>query len=87
MKKFLSCLAFVLVFFVLLLAVTNVLIPKELNRYYILNEYLEAHPEENMHDVQVFGSCHAYTSFNLVYLEELTGEVQVTQVTHGNCRY
>lgn len=74
MKKLLSCLAFVLVFFVLLLAVTNVLIPKELNRYYILNEYLETHPEENMHDVQVFGACHSYTSFNPVYLEELTGE-------------
>ena len=73
MKKFLSCVAFVLVTLLLLSVATDVLTPKSQNRYYILEKYLKANPEQNEHDVQVFGSCHSYTSFNPMYLEQRTG--------------
>ncbi len=74
MKKIVSCIAFVLLTLLLVFAVTDVLMPKALNRYYILGKYLEENPEHYLHDVQVFGSCHSYTSFNPVYLEEISGE-------------
>lgn len=53
--------------------------PKATNRYYILEKYLDEN--DGAYDVQVFGSCHSYTSFNPVYLEEQTG---VTGFVYGN---
>lgn len=69
----LSCLVFCAVAMLLLHQFTDLLTPKSQNRYYILEKYLEDHPEQHMHDVQVFGSCHSYTSFNPMYLEQRTG--------------
>ena len=73
MKKIISCIAFVLLLAFLLVQTTEVLTLKPANRYYILKKYLEENPEKNSYDVKVFGSCHAYTSFNPVYLKESTG--------------
>lgn len=81
MKKFISCVIFVLLFLFMLNLGTDILTPKAENRYYMLEKYLEEHPEDYLHDVQIFGSCHAYTSFNPVHFEELTG---VSAFVYGN---
>lgn len=72
-KSIVGCVVFVALVLYLLSGVTEVLTPKFENRYYILEDYLEKNPEENLHDIQVFGSCHAYTSFNPAYMEEAYG--------------
>ena len=71
MKKFLSCIVFCLILLGLLDQVGEVLISKPYNRYYILEKHLEEIGTD--FDVQVFGSCHSYTSFNPNYLLEQTG--------------
>ena len=71
MKKFLSCICFCLILFGLMLRVEDILIPKTTNRYYILEKYLSG--IETDFEVQVFGSCHSYTSFNPNTLREQTG--------------
>lgn len=76
-----SCLLFFLVLCFALNWVTDILIPKSTNRCYILEKYLEEHPEHNLSDVGVFGSCHAYTSFDPVYLKERTG---IDSFVYGN---
>lgn len=68
-----SCLLFSLIFSILFVQLSDILIPKPQNRYYILEKYLDEHPEQTQHDVQVFGSCHSYTSFDPIYLEKKTG--------------
>lgn len=40
----------------------DISVSKEANRYYILEDYLEQ--KQDKYDVQIYGSCHAYTSFN-----------------------
>lgn len=71
MKKILSCLCFCLIIISLLSPINEILISKTHNRYYILEKYLEEIGTE--FDVQVYGSCHAYTSFNPNCLKENTG--------------
>lgn len=73
MKKIISCVAFIALVLCMLSVATEILTPKFENRYYILENYLEENPEDNLHDVQIFGSCHSYTSFNPVYMEEVSG--------------
>ena len=73
MKKIISFAICITLILILICGVSEILIPKSQNRYYILNTYLENHPEENLFDVKIFGSCHAYTSFNPVYMEECSG--------------
>lgn len=80
-KFFVSCLLFSLLFLMLLNQLTDVLIPKSQNRYYILEKFLDEHPEQTQHDVQVFGSCHSYTSFDPIYLEKEAG---VRSFVYGN---
>lgn len=41
------------------------------NRYYYLEDYVESRNES--YEVQVYGSCHAYTSFNARYFTEKHG--------------
>ena len=72
-KSLVGCVVFVALVLCLFSGLTEILTPKFENRYYILEDYLEKHPEENLHDIQVFGSCHAYTSFNPAYMEEAYG--------------
>lgn len=71
MKKFLSCILFCLILFGLIGQVGDILISKPYNRYYMLEKHLEEIGTE--FDVQVFGSCHSYTSFNPNTLREQTG--------------
>lgn len=73
MKKLISCVVFVSLILCLICEATEILTPKTQNRYYMLEDYLEKHPEEKLHNVQIFGSCHAYTSFNPIYMEERSG--------------
>lgn len=73
MKKVISCLLFCALIVGSLVSLNALLIPKADNRYYMIKQYLVDNPQQNMHDVQVYGSCHAYTSFNPLYLEERTG--------------
>ena len=73
LKILVSCVLFVALTLHLLGVAADILTPKFENRYYVLEDYLEDHPEHNLHDVKIFGSCHAYTSFNPVYMEEVTG--------------
>ncbi len=73
MKKLISWLLVAVLAVLLLVQVNQLVIPKVDNRYYILQQYLREHPEQNLHDVQIFGSCHAYTSFDPRCLEAETG--------------
>ena len=73
MKKVISCLLFCALIVGTLIPLNAFLIPKGDNRYYMMEQYLQENPEQNLHDVQVYGSCHAYTSFNSLYFEEFTG--------------
>ncbi len=81
MKKIISCVAFCVLVLFLAGQFTELLTPKSQNRYYILEQYLRENPKQNEHDVQVFGSCHSYTSFNPMYLEAETG---VSAFVYGN---
>lgn len=71
MKKIISCIIFILLTLLILCQVTDLLMPKAINRYYIMDKYLAEN--DIYRDVQVFGSCHTYTSFNPVVLEKNTG--------------
>lgn len=70
MKRFLSSLAFFLIFITLLSGINEILVEKNLNRYYILSRELKNIEDV---DVQVYGSCHAYTSFDSNYFSEQYG--------------
>jgi len=67
-KNVFSCLLFCLLIAFLISQVNGILLNKVNNRYYILEDFIEEKDEK--YDVQVFGSCHAYTSFNPKRLEE-----------------
>ncbi len=71
MKKVLSCIAFCLILFGLLHQAGEILISKPYNRYYHLEKHLEEIGSD--FDVQIYGSCHSYTSFNPNTLREQTG--------------
>lgn len=62
MKRIICCVVFFLLVVLLITSLNNILIPKSINRYYMFDKHL-AELDQNF-DVQVFGSCHAYTSFN-----------------------
>lgn len=80
-KRTVLCIVFCLIVALLIKGLSDVLIPKSMNRYYILEQYLKDHPEDNEHDVMVFGSCHSYTSFDPLYLEARTG---ISAFVYGN---
>jgi len=71
MKKVISCIIFLIIAVALLLSVSEILVPKATNRYYILEKHIEELNKD--FDVQIFGSCHSYTSFNPIYFEQQTG--------------
>ena len=79
MKNLISCVIFCSITIFLIVKINNILIPKSTNRYYILEKYLEENEKE--YDVNVFGSCHSYTSFNPMILEE---ETNITGFVYGN---
>ena len=67
MKKIIPIVAFCLICAVGFLRLNDIFVEKYINRCYMLAEHLETIEDI---DVQVFGSCHAYTSFNSLYFEE-----------------
>ena len=70
-KTAISCCAFVSIVVFLFLTLNSVSLNKINNRYYVLGQFLK---EDNRnYDVQVYGACHAYTSFNAKYFEEEYG--------------
>lgn len=73
LRRFLLVIAFLILFLLIVNRLSDIVVPKNTNRYYILQEYLKEHPEENRQDVMVFGSCHAYTSFNPLAFQQNTG--------------
>ena len=70
MKKIVRVIAFAIVFILLFETANNILVVKSTNRYYMLSQELK---EQKSYDVQVFGSCHAYSSLNPIVLEEEYG--------------
>lgn len=59
------------VFVGFLASANEVLLRKEDNRYYILDKELERLDEQ--YDLQVYGSCHAYSSFNTQWVRDELG--------------
>lgn len=70
-RNILTCLLFVVLLFSSIVWVNHIVIEKETNRYYMMDKELEKQTEP--FDVEVFGSCHAYTSFNPVQFEHEQG--------------
>lgn len=62
MRRIICCVIFSLLLVLLITSLNNILIPKSTNRYFILEKHLSE--LDQSFDVQVFGSCHSYTSFN-----------------------
>ena len=67
-KRLLSAITFFLLAAVLVTGLNDVVMRKQDNRYYILEKELEENNE--VYEVQIYGSCHAYTSFNPMLLIE-----------------
>lgn len=70
-RKIITSAAFCVLLTLLIVHANEVIIEKENNRYYMLREQLEELNEQ--YEVQVYGSCHAYTSFKPMYLTETYG--------------
>lgn len=70
MKKILSILVFGAGMLCIIILLNPLFVDKKFNRYYILSEELKQIEDI---DVQVYGSCHAYSSFNTLYFTEETG--------------
>ncbi|MEG1151200.1 MAG: hypothetical protein RSD51_03850 [Malacoplasma sp.] len=62
MKKILKFLLFLILIISSIFYINSVVIDKSYNRYYMMREELKTKNEK--FDVEVYGSCHAYTSFN-----------------------
>ncbi|MEG2993690.1 MAG: hypothetical protein RR847_05405 [Bacilli bacterium] len=62
MKKILKFLLFLILIISSIFYMNSVVIDKSYNRYYMMREELKTKNEK--FDVEVYGSCHAYTSFN-----------------------
>lgn len=70
-KKIVASLFFCILVIALIVKCNDILVSKTYNRYYILDKAIEE--ENESFDVQVFGSCHSYTSFHSPYFEEANG--------------
>lgn len=70
MRKAISIACISLIIFVFIHNMNEVFVDKSLNRYYILSQEIEKIQDI---DVQIYGSCHAYTSFDTAYFSEEYG--------------
>ena len=72
MKKIIKRVAACVIFGVLVLSLiarlNDILVYKTYNRYYMMDQAVAL--AEETYDVQVYGSCHSYTSFQAKYFEE-----------------
>lgn len=71
MKKILSSIVFLLLAVAFLFQLSAWLMPKAQNRYYMMDRHIAENVTDR--DVQVFGACHAYSSFHTTVLKENTG--------------
>lgn len=78
-KRIIACIIFCAIVLFLVGQANGILISKTNNRYYILNQVLNE--DNRAYDVQVFGACHSYTSFNAKYFEDTYG---LTSYDMGN---
>ncbi len=67
-KKIVSCAVFCALVIYMIASFNKILVPKTSNRYYMLEKILEENNEN--YDIQVYGSCHSYTSFDAKAFEE-----------------
>jgi len=65
-KKLISSIAFCCLFLLVYVDVSDSLVSKKINRYYMMENALEETDADYM--VHGYGSCHTYTSFDPVYL-------------------
>ena len=70
-KHIVSSILFCLLTLTLVVRVGDILVLKEANHYYIMDQEI-ASIEDHI-QVQIFGSCHSYTSFQAAYFEENYG--------------
>lgn len=70
-KRIIACVVFCALVVALLVPVNDIVISKKYNRYYMLQQAVEE--LDGTHDVQVYGACHSYTSFQAAYFEEKYG--------------
>lgn len=66
-----ACIVFCIIAIGSILHINTIAVNKTNNRYYYLEKVLEEANES--YDIQVYGSCHAYTSFNAEYFTETYG--------------
>lgn len=79
LKKFISCVLFCGLAVLMIGRVNDILVSKTYNRYYIMDQAI-AEVDEHL-EVQVFGACHAYTSFHAPSFEE---NYNITAYVMGN---
>ncbi len=70
-KRIVACVLFCALLLALVFKTNGVVLNKVNNRYFILQDFIEK--ENSNYDVQAFGSCHTYTSFNPTRFKETTG--------------
>lgn len=71
LKNITCCAVFCVLVLSMISQLNEILLNKANNRYYILEDFIEEQNEE--YDVHVYGSCHAYTSFNPTVFTESFG--------------
>lgn len=71
MKKLLASIVFCVLFAYLFFNLNELTLDKKFNRYYMLREELEDVDKD--FDVQLFGPCHSYTTFNPIQFQEEYG--------------
>lgn len=67
-KRIVACVAFCAIVLCLIAQANEILVPKTSNRYYMLEKIIE--DADTTYDLQVYGSCHAYTSFDAKSFED-----------------
>lgn len=70
-EKIICSILFIALTLGMVVRTADILFPKADNRYYILDQYIKE--QDTDYDVQVYDSCHAYTSFDPIYLEKKIG--------------
>ena len=70
-KNILACVVFCALLLTLIGQVNDILVPKVYNHYYVMDNAI-AELDEHI-EVQVYGACHSYTSFQAAYYERIYG--------------
>lgn len=81
MKRVLSCVIFAALLLISVSRTNEIVIRKEVNRPYMLVQELLRKP--GPFDVEIFGSCHSYTSFLVPYYENMYGHSAYNMANPG----